>query len=137
MSELMRFMVEELNTEHVARLAAVEEALGRIEEAEELAATLRRNGAAAARAHGFVLGDGSSISPARAYLYVGAFGDDVGRLAEAIRAADLKLAYIKADSTSPIGELHLAGIDCHIKADIAECLGIARATAEIEEPAHG
>lgn len=137
MSKLMRSMVAELNTEHAARLAALEAALGRIEEAEELAATLRRHGAGSVHAHGFVLGNGSSISPVQVFLYVSAFGDGAGRLADVLRAADLKLAYINVDSTSHAGELHLAGIDCHIRIDTAECLGIARVTAELEEPAHG
>lgn len=139
MSELMQSLIREINDEHAARLTALEDALGCIEEAEELAATLRRHGAAGARAVGFVLGDGSHWSPAKTRVYVNAtYPHDrltAEHLSQTLRAADLRVSHIDTKASKGQAYLHLVGIDCPILADAEVCLGAAIHVCE--EPAHG
>lgn len=135
MSMLTQSLIQTLNNEHAAKLAAVEESLGYIEEAEALAATLRHHGITEAKAIGFVLGNGSPGNKAEVRVYVSASITATDALTQALAAADLRISHISMGETDPYGYLVLHGLNTRLMAMRSACLGAAQ--QRNAELAHG
>lgn len=131
MSPLTQSLIQTINTEHAAQLAAVEESLTRIEEAETLAATLRHHGVTEARAFGFAVGGDGIFSQARIHLNVSAAGCPPDILTQALRAAELRVSHIQHRHSDGHDYLHLVGIDCPICAKAAACADAAIQLSEV------
>lgn len=125
MSSLAQKMIDDVNAETTAKLAAIEAGAGKIEEAETLAATLRSFGIATAKAHGFA---GSTGAMCRVLVFP---DTSVAALRQALSDADLRIARIAPDGGYN-ADIFLDGLDTAIStsADIAAALQSA------EEPAH-
>lgn len=114
MTSLAQKMIDDVNAETTAKLAAIEAGAGKIEEAETLAATLRSFGITTAKANGFTGSMG-------VLCWVLVFPDTTSAaLRQALADADLRIKRIEPD-----GELYcnifLDGLDVAINtwADIA------------------
>lgn len=135
MSSLAQKMISDVQAETTAKLAAIEASVGKIEEAETLAATLRSFGIAGARALGFSGSTG-------VLCWVTLPHDITGTaLCQALADADLKINRIEPDG--PNCDIFFDGLDVAISArgDIANGLittwpGIITALQSTEEPAH-
>lgn len=108
---LMREMIDTEHTHHATTLAAIEAARGQIEEADALAATLRAHGITNAHATGWTIRpllrtDRTQVSTGVNIMY-GATGE---QLAQALRAADLAIASLKAHTHNCYSTLRLEGL---------------------------
>lgn len=125
MSELAQSLIQSINDEHAARLGAVEANIGRIEETEALATTLRRHGLAEAKAVGFVLGGVGRFNKAEIRTYVTTSGAAAQELTQALHTADLRISHINMGTAESYGYMHLYGLDIPLLADRSTCLGVA------------
>lgn len=125
MSSLAQKMIADVNAETTARLAAIEAAAGRIEEAETLAATLRSYGITTAKAKGFTGSTG-------VMCWVLVFPDtQADALRQALADADLRIKRIEPDGNYN-ADIFLDGLDIAISTSTE----IAAALQSTEEPAH-
>lgn len=124
MSSLAQKMIDDVNAETTAKLAAIEAGAGKIEEAETLAATLRSFGISAAKARGFAGSTG-------AWCWVTAYGTQPDALRQALADADLRIARIEHDGKTA-SDIFLDGLDTPINtlADVGAAL------QPTQEPAH-
>ena len=125
MSSLAQKMIDDVNAETTAKLAAIEAGAGKIEEAETLAATLRSFGIATAKAKGFTGSMG-------VLCWVRVFPDTTSAaLRQALADADLRISRIVPDGENYC-DIFLDGLDIAI--NTWTDIGVALQSAE--EPAH-
>lgn len=124
MSPLALKMISDVHAETTAKLAAIEAANSKIEEAETLAATLRSFGIITAKARGFAGSTG-------AWCWVTAYGTQPDALRQALADADLRIARIEHDGKTA-SDIFLDGLDTPINtlADVGAAL------QPTQEPAH-
>lgn len=124
MSELATQLIQAANDEHTAALAAIEAGIGKIEEAEALAATLRSFGVTTVRAVGFV-GSGKYLATdANVKAWAQAFNTSGDALIQALRDADLQVSHINLKDGDSHGYIHLEGLECRLCADAAACIAV-------------
>lgn len=121
MSSLAQKMIDDVNAETTAKLAAIEAGAGKIEEAETLAATLRSFGIATAKAHGFA---GSTGAMCRVLVFP---DTSVAALRQALSDADLRISRIVPDGENYC-DIFLDGLDIAI--NTWTDIGVALQSAE-------
>jgi hypothetical protein len=131
---LAQQMIDAVNAKATQQLAAIEDHLGQIEEAETLAATLRSYGLSAARAHGFP----RSGSIPGVITYVAVLHDTTEAITQALADADLRLAHFMATPDGEYTDIHLAGLDTYLvtDAEVGQELFAQRERINAREPAH-
>lgn len=120
---LAQKLIDDLNAECAERLAAIEAAAGRIEEAETLASTLRHHGIDALT-HGF------TSHRIGLTVWVQAFPNSPAALRQALADADLRIEVIGRGEHHR--EIRLQGLDT----ELTVTAEIAAALQSSEEPAH-
>lgn len=135
MSELARKLIQDVNDEQAAALAAIEAGIGQIEEAEALAATLRSFGVPEARASGYVSSGKYTAKGGYVSGWVQALFTSADVLIQALRDADLQVSHINIKGSDAVGHIHLRGLECTLCADAAACTAVAMHRPT--EPAHG
>ena len=131
---LAQQMIDAVNTKATQQLAAIEEHMGQIEEAETLAATLRSFGLPDARAAGFPrYGLTSGV-----VTYVLALHSNGEAITQALTDANLQLDYFMATPDGEYTDIHLAGLDTYLitAAEVGQELFALRERINAREPTH-
>lgn len=131
---LAQQMIDAVNTKATQQLAAIEEHMGQIEEAETLAATLRSFGLPDARAGGFP----RYGSMPGVVTYVLALHSTTEAITQALTDADLRLDLFMATPDGEYTDIHLAGLDTYLitGAAVGQELFAQRERINTREPAH-
>ena len=131
---LAQQMIDAVNAKATQQLAAIEEYMGQIEEAEALAATLRSFGLSDARAGGFP----RYGSMPGVVTYVMALHSTAEAITQALTDADLRLDHFMATPDGGYTDIHLAGLDTYltIGVEVGQQLYANRIRAITQEPAH-
>lgn len=131
---LAQQMIDAVNAKATQQLAAIEECMGQIEEAETLAATLRSFGLRNATAAGFP----SIGRVARVITYVHVLNDTTEAITQALTDADLRLDHFMATPDGEYTDIHLAGLDTYLitAAEVGQELFAQRERINAREPAH-